>query len=255
MKLATRLGPAKRVLLLCYHHAGAPPAGFRRAKLWVSAGLLTLHVRFLQLLGWRFDTVSGALAARDGWLACITFDDGFRDVVRVALPALAPLGVPATIYVVTRHAGRDAVAFAEDDGTAASDLASWDELRAARDAGWEVGSHAAEHRRLALLLPAEQRALVAESRDAIARELGAPPRAFAYPYGSHDDDTVEAVRDAGFESAVTTQRGVVGAGDDRLRLVRVTIGGYRPWHALRLVKLLAAHLGVLPPLRRRARPR
>jgi len=247
--------PAKRMLLLCYHHAGTPPAGFRRTKLWVSAGLLRLHVRFLRLLGWRFDTVSGALAAREGRVACVTFDDGFRDVVRVALPALAPLGVPATIYVVTRCAGADAVAFAEDDGTAASDLASWDELRAVRDAGWEVGSHAAEHRRLALLPASDQRALVAESSEAIARELGTPPRAFAYPYGSHADETVEAVRAAGFESAVTTARGVVRAGDDPLRLVRVTMGGHRPWHASRLVKLLAAHLGVLPPLRRRARPR
>jgi peptidoglycan/xylan/chitin deacetylase (PgdA/CDA1 family) len=236
----------RRVFILLYHHVGAPPPGATRRKLWVTPGLLALHVRFLRGLGYRFATLSEALAAREGRLAAVTFDDGYRDVLALGLPALRALGVPATMYVVTGSVGGARVAFPEEDGTVPSDLASWHELRAARDAGWEIGSHAREHRRLAPLTPAEQRALVERSRDDLARALGVPPRAFAYPYGSYGPETIAAVRAAGFRHAATTHRGVARVGDDPFQLVRVTMGGQHAGHALRLAKLLAVHAGALP---------
>jgi peptidoglycan/xylan/chitin deacetylase (PgdA/CDA1 family) len=242
----------KKVYVLLYHRVGTAPPGVTRQKLWVTPGHLALHVRFLRRRGYRFTTVSEALAAPAGRLACVTFDDGFRDVVTLGAPALRALGVPATIYVVTDEVGRASVGFAEDDGTAPADMASWDELRALRDAGWEIGSHAARHVRLAPLPAEEQRALVRRSRDALAAALGAPPRSFAYPYGSYGIETVRAVRDAGFDHALTTRRGVVDGRDGPFELPRVTVGGQRAWHAARLAKLFLVDVGVLPLRRREA---
>jgi peptidoglycan/xylan/chitin deacetylase (PgdA/CDA1 family) len=234
----------RRILLLLYHHAGAAPRGARKPKLWVSPALLALHVRFLRARGWRFATVSAALGEGGDRVACVTFDDGFADVARLAFPALARAGVPATLYAVTGDVGRR-VPLGDDVASGEGEMASWDDLRRLRDAGWEIGSHSAEHRRLAALPPAEQRRLVAASRDALTAELGRAPRSFAYPFGSHGTETVEAVRAHGFESALTTRRGLVRAGDDPFRLPRLTMGGDRPWHALRLAKLAAGAAGLL----------
>ncbi|WP_242344859.1 polysaccharide deacetylase family protein [Anaeromyxobacter terrae] len=236
----------RRVFILLYHHVGAPPRDVLRRKLWVTPGLIALHVRFLRALGYRFTTVSEALATDAGRLACVTFDDGFRDNVDLGLPALRALGVPGTVYVVTGEVGRQAVSFDEETGTGASDMASWDDLRKLRDAGWEVGSHGAAHRRLARLPADEQRRLVAASREALARELGSPPRSFAFPYGSYSAETLHAVREAGFESALTTRRGVAREDDDPFQLPRVTIGGQHALHAVRALKLALVEVGLLP---------
>jgi peptidoglycan/xylan/chitin deacetylase (PgdA/CDA1 family) len=236
----------KKVYVLLYHRVGTPPPGTARRKLWVTPSLLALHVRFLRSRGYRFTTMSDALAAPSGRFACVTFDDGFRDVVTLGAPALRALGVPATLYAVTDEVGRHAVSFPDDAEAVGADMASWDELRAVRGSGWEIGSHSARHLRLASLPGEEQRALVRRSRDALADQLGAAPRSFAYPYGSYATETIRAVRDAGFDHALTTRRGVIDGRDDRFELPRVTIGGQHPVHAARLAKLLLVDLGVLP---------
>ena len=230
-----------RVLILSYHHVGRPPPGFERRNLWVTPDLLALHVRLVRRLGYKLTTVSTALAAASGRFACVTFDDGFADVVRLGYPALDALRVPATLYVVTDEVGRRAVVFAEDDGTSPSDIASWDDLRTLATVGWEIGSHCSTHRRLARLRPEEQRMLLERSRDAIAHEIGLAPRALAYPYGSFSAATAAAARDLGFESAVTTRRGIALSGIDRLRLPRLTMGGHRALHAARVAKILLMH--------------
>ena len=45
--------------------------------------------------------------------------------------------------------------------------------------------------------------------------------AFAYPYGDYTDSCVEAVKDAGFICAVTTEYGRTNPGDNPLLLPRV----------------------------------
>jgi peptidoglycan/xylan/chitin deacetylase (PgdA/CDA1 family) len=244
---------SRQVLILAYHHVGTPPPGFRRRKLWVTPGLLALHARVVRRLGYELTTVSDAVAGASGKLACITFDDGFADVVELGYPALRALGARATMFVVTDEVGRRSVAFAEDEGTVPSDMATWDALRAVAAAGWEIGSHSSVHRRLARLPLEEQRALLARSRRAIAREIGAPPRSVAYPYGSCSAETVAVARNAGFLCGVTTERGLVLRGADPMRLPRLTIGGHRPFHAARMLKILLAHARLLPlPHRREA---
>lgn len=52
-------------------------------------------------------------------------------------------------------------------------------------------------------------------------EIGGNGDAFAYPYGDYNDSCVQAVKDAGFKCAVTTEYGRAKVGDDPLLLPRV----------------------------------
>jgi peptidoglycan/xylan/chitin deacetylase (PgdA/CDA1 family) len=70
----------------------------------------------------------------------------------------------------------------------------WARVRALHAAGMEVGSHGTHHRMLAKLDEAGIRAELAQSRDAIARELGAPPQVLAYPVGGRDAFDARVVR-------------------------------------------------------------
>jgi hypothetical protein len=60
---------------------------------------------------------------------------------------------------------------------------------------------------------------------------------FAYPYGSYDAATVEAVRTARFARACTSDHGPVGRGADPFALPRVAV---RDWDGDEFARRLAA---------------
>ena len=101
----------------------------------------------------------------------------------------------------------------------------WDGAKALRERGIEIGGHTVNHPVLSTLdLKAATRE-VREGKSSLEASLGKTLRCFAYPFGRRwdfDENSVEAVRGAGFEAAVTTHAGIVKAGSDRLRLARLT---------------------------------
>ena len=102
------------------------------------------------------------------------------------------------------------------DWTGAKDLLS---------AGVELGGHTVEHPVLATLNAEQQLSEVKRGREVVERGIGSSLRVFAYPFGrrwDYDDNSVEAVRKAGFEAAVTTHAGTNDANSDPFRLARLT---------------------------------
>jgi peptidoglycan/xylan/chitin deacetylase (PgdA/CDA1 family) len=125
---------------------------------------------------------------------------------------------------------------------------TWDDVRALRDGGLELGAHTVSHAILSRLEPEAQRAEVEGSRASIERALGAPPASFAYPFGrawDWDGRSAEAARAAGFRSATTTHAGVHQRGDDLYRVPRVMID-----ESTRLHRVVAETCGGFELLRR-----
>lgn len=84
-------------------------------------------------------------------------------------------------------------------------LLDWDELRELAAEGMDIGGHSMSHAVLTNLPLAEARREIAGCRDAIAERLGRAPRHFAYPNGYHSPAVRRAVKEAGFETAATTE--------------------------------------------------
>lgn len=108
---------------------------------------------------------------------------------------------------------------------------TWTELRQiSSDPLCTIGAHTVNHFAVAKLTPEEVRAEVVASRDRIQQELGILPKFFAYPYGdegSAGPRDFEIVREAGFEAAVTTRKGLIFPAhkDHLLSLPRVSLNG------------------------------
>jgi peptidoglycan/xylan/chitin deacetylase (PgdA/CDA1 family) len=226
----------KRLIILLLHHVGTPPKGVRRRKLYISQAALEGHIAWLQQQGYRFTTLSQALSA-EGDVACVTFDDGFADAMRT-------LPVPATVFAVTSRVGEKNVVFDGDEGTAPSDLATWDELERLKKAGWEIGSHAHRHVRLPALTPEQQAHELGESARVLAQRFG-EARALAYPYGAYDDATLAAAKATGFTCAVTTRSGRASP-DEPYRLRRVILSSFGALDAFERLKLFGVHRGLYP---------
>lgn len=99
------------------------------------------------------------------------------------------------------------------------------ELRDLAERGFEIGAHTMQHPILATLTDKEARNEIFGSRDWLGDVTGVPPRHFAYPNGKPGTDylprDVELVREAGFDSSVTTVWAVARSDSDPMQIPRV----------------------------------
>jgi peptidoglycan/xylan/chitin deacetylase (PgdA/CDA1 family) len=105
----------------------------------------------------------------------------------------------------------------------------WEEAKTMVGQGIDFGGHTVTHPILTRLSPEEAAAEIAACRARIHERLGVAATLFAYPNGARedfDDGVMGAVRDAGFEAAVTTLWGANGADTDPFALRRVGL-----WHS------------------------
>lgn len=154
----------------------------------------------------------------------ITFDDGYLDTRTLAAPVLARLELPATVFLVTKRVGPGRV-WQGDGELAGRPLVSWEEVEELRDLGFDVGGHTQTHPVLTELPATKLKAEIAGSRSDLAKRLGTPPEAFAYPYGKWNDAAAEAVRAAGFSSACTVSAGRNGPATPLHALRRTEVHG------------------------------
>lgn len=141
----------------------------------------------------------------------ISVDDGYVDDVRTILPDLEHWHMVATFFVIT---GR----MTEPGFLTASQIRELDR------AGMDVGDHTAHHVDLRILSASELQTETAGSRKALQAVLGHPVYFFAYPFGYFNDQVVQAVRDAGFTMAYTTEGGTTESSASPLTMPRLHVG-------------------------------
>jgi peptidoglycan/xylan/chitin deacetylase (PgdA/CDA1 family) len=216
----------RRSYALCYHGVGESSIGTDPRFLRVSPRRLRTQIELLRDAGFEFVTMAELVASGPArgvapapGLVALTFDDGWSDNHSTLLPLLREYGVPATIYVTTGLMGRPNPWLAPHSGMR---MMTADEVVACARAGVEIGAHTITHPDLSLVGADGCRREVTGSR-AILRELtDTPVSSFAYPYFHLGPEAVAAVRDAGFDSAVTG----IGYGDwSPLTLERTAISG------------------------------
>ena len=255
------------VAVLCYHGVrddDLPDSAITFHDLHIRASNFSDHCRMLRescdpisLDDWR-----AALAGRSSLPArpvLVTFDDGYRSVLRLGAPVLAEHGIPAAVFVCTGPMRtRTALWFdavAESEGHAAVDAwksRDYDAWRAmsgaapvlpeddprilmtpeelavlSRTTGIEVGGHTAGHPILANATAAQQRAEIEDNLTAIREWTGTPARAFAYPNGrpgvDYNSDTIAILHAAGVDLAFTTHNVFSKPGESPLELSRFLV--------------------------------
>lgn len=86
--------------------------------------------------------------------------------------------------------------------------------------GHEVGSHSHSHPLLPQCTSDELQEEIAGSKRRLERALDTPVTSFCYPNGSTDRRSIDQVREAGYQNAVTTSWGANRFGSDRFQLRR-----------------------------------
>jgi peptidoglycan/xylan/chitin deacetylase (PgdA/CDA1 family) len=210
------------------YHAIAPGADDPN-KICVSAETFEDQMLYLKRRNLRGVSMNELMrAVRQGsarGLVGLTFDDGYENFLRAALPVLEQFGFTATVFVV---------------GGMLGGRNSWDRaprmrlldacgMREAAARGAEIGAHGTHHLRLSRLDPVSLREEVEAARRILGEILGRRVEGLCYPYGDLNSQVVRAVREAGYayacgyktelrHNAYAIPRLYVGESDRDLRL-------------------------------------
>jgi peptidoglycan/xylan/chitin deacetylase (PgdA/CDA1 family) len=206
--------------VLLYHRvAGELKPG--QEQLDLAPERFAAQMRMLRRLGFHPLTLEQAIAFHDGAplprrAVLVTADDAYADATAA----------------LTGHADRHPVMFVPTGAvggaahwTDGEPVSGWDELRALRAAGGELGAHSRTHPDLTTLDGAALEEEVGGARRELAQAVPGAPAALAYPHGRHD----ERVRAKAAEHAAlafTSVPGRNGAGTDRWCLRRVGVHAY-----------------------------
>ncbi|TDN39605.1 polysaccharide deacetylase family protein [Hymenobacter sp. UV11] len=87
----------------------------------------------------------------------------------------------------------------------------------------ELGIHTVSHPALASHSPDFQRQELLSNQSFLEKATGKKPNVIAYPYGSYNQETIEAVTEAGCKAAFTTEERTVNRWSDRYRLGRFQV--------------------------------
>jgi peptidoglycan/xylan/chitin deacetylase (PgdA/CDA1 family) len=214
---------ALRVPILMYHEI-APPTQ-TRSRLAVSPENFAAQLGYLRSAGFtpltaaelsaRLTTGAGRLPDRP---VVLTFDDGYADFHRRAMPVLAQHGFTATLFVTTGW---------EQDAdmrrSAPGRMLTRTQLAEVAAAGIELGAHTRSHPQLDLLPEPLVQEELGSSKRWLEDELGLAVTGLAYPFGYSSALVRQVARGLGYRYAHAVDNRTTDAEADLFLQPRLTI--------------------------------
>jgi peptidoglycan/xylan/chitin deacetylase (PgdA/CDA1 family) len=204
------------VPILMYHVIAAPTSSAQLPELFVDPKTFDKQMEWLKSQGYQGVSLNQVYDAwfKDGELpqkpVVVSFDDGYRSQYVYARPELRKLGWPGVLSVI---AGRLDQPDAELNPAMVQ--------RMIND-GWELDSHTINHVDVSQASGSQLQDEVAGSRKMLQERFHQPVNFFCYPSGRYDGQAIQAVRDAGYLGATTTDEGLASKSEMyTLRRIRV----------------------------------
>lgn len=213
-----------RVTILCYHKfsEGPPPDMYT-----VSRSAFREQLEYLQKNNYRvvpldfaLDLLGGKTPYPEGQrLVVVTVDDAHRSFYDIAYPLMKPYGYTATLYVPTQRIGEEKT------------WMHWEDLARLQKEGNLIASHTVDHPRLFAKHQNPRKPhyrewlnqQLGQSKETLEKKLGIRVKHFAHPYGIYTLQVLETLKNWGYASAATVNRGNNPLGQDPFRLKRTMI--------------------------------
>ena len=179
--------------LLMYHSiAPDAPTGMNTPP-----AVFEWQIAWLKKQGYCFCTVSELFeSAANTKKIAITFDDGFANNYHHAFAILQKYQAKATIYLAPDIPDIDTLTPEQISQMQASGLI-------------EFGAHSLHHINLSQADTTQAHTEIMGSKECVEQLTGQACVSFAYPFGRFNQQTVDLVKAAGFNSAVTTKKNII----------------------------------------------
>jgi peptidoglycan/xylan/chitin deacetylase (PgdA/CDA1 family) len=161
-----------------------------------------------------------------GRAVVLTFDDGYADFHRTALPLLNAYGFTATVFVTTGWIADAGPRALPPTNAPPGPMLSWSQIKEAAEAGVEIGAHSHSHPQLDQLDRAGLLREIESSKALLEDQLGRTVPGVAYPFGYSNARVRRAAATAGHRYACAVGNVICGSGGatvDLFALPRLTI--------------------------------
>lgn len=186
----------KKIAILGYHKIGDPPEGGWPTWSYVGADEFADQLQFLKTNEWCVIDAAGFIAGLfqpetlTEKTALISFDDGYRSNLEIALPLLQKFNYPAVVFIPTDFIGSYNAFDADIYYEPVEPICTWDELRELEKNRISVQSHGLSHRKLSELSMQEQELEITRSKKIIEANLNKQVELFSFAYGDAGSDPV-----------------------------------------------------------------
>jgi peptidoglycan/xylan/chitin deacetylase (PgdA/CDA1 family) len=225
--------------IMMYHMIAQQIPNKKRSGLRVSPAMFEKQLKWFSDNDWSFIKMS-ELTEHDNQekVVAITFDDGYLDNYKTAFPLLKKYNACATLYlVIDRHDNDWSVKKNSKHNTGI--LAKEEKLTDGQIAEmvdsdiFELGGHTISHPFLPNLTIEEKENEIISCKTILENKFNTKVTSFAYPFGIYAQEDVQIIKNSSFESAVTTDEGVVSL-DSIYELKRVKASGKDNFFAFKL---------------------
>jgi len=143
----------------------------------------------------------------------LTFDDGYRDFYTDVFPILSFYKIKATVFIVSEFLNHS------------NNLTDAQVKELVESGLVEVGGHTYNHASLTGLTSEQAAKEIYNDKRNLEDKFGVKVSSFAYPYGVFDQQTIDLVKQAGYDQAVSVVRGSEQSWENKFYLYRIRPGG------------------------------
>jgi peptidoglycan/xylan/chitin deacetylase (PgdA/CDA1 family) len=211
--------PPLRVPVLMYHEIADTTA--TPSRLAVSPEVFADQLGYLRDAGFTAITAGALSAILAGGAeqfperpVVLTFDDGYGDFYRQALPLLKQNDLTGTVFTTTGWIGLEGKA---------KRMLTWAEMAEAAQSGIEIGAHTCTHPQLDQLPEKQLREELGTSKSLIEDQLQMAIPGVAYPFGYSNSRVRHIAREVGYTYGYGVGNAVAASGTDRFALPRLTV--------------------------------
>ncbi len=206
--------------ILLYHRIINTHSKIGKHKLYVHDKDFRMQMQFLKDHGYETITFKDIDTVTPEKKVILTFDDGYEDNYTILFPILKEFGFTCVIYLVTKHTRNE---WAIKEGEPELHMLSKERIREMSDYGIEFGGHTRTHIDLKNCKKEKLVDEIAGCKKDVEEITGKSCISFAYPFGAHNEETLQAVRDAGYKYGISTIFGPANWKEDPMRIRRIEV--------------------------------
>lgn len=211
-------GPCVNLPTLMYHHIQDKVSAQEKNQLALTVETETFRsqMEYLKTKGYSTLGMEELMAFFDREVpvpkgsVLLTFDDGYDDFYKNALPVLNELGLKATIFVST--------GLMDNQG-----YLSWEEISQATPSAYLFANHTWSHKNMQTTKEKIEFEILTADIQLAERALNSP-RVFAYPYGLVSDYAKKYLEELEYKLAFGTRVGSTLCKKQRFELPRIRVG-------------------------------
>ncbi len=217
----------KKIPVMMYHRVVMRELKNSRFNVFVTQETLENQIKSFLANGYQLVTFKDLKNKGVKKPMVLTFDDGYLDNYQNLFPLLKKYNIKAVIFILadSQYNHWDVAV-----GEIEAELMGYQQISELSESGLvEIASHGLTHKRLPSLSDNELKIELEQSKQKIEEIINDEVISFAYPWGDCGDREKQAVKDAKYEFAVTTDSGIEIFSDNLFEIKRVNMNKVSLW--------------------------